>query len=278
MIKFLKTLWQALLNMFNDLSIDIAGYIAYTSLLALFPFIMLLLSLAGYMGATENVKLAIQQFYEVLPEQIVHVISPIINDITLHPPSGVLTILIIAILWISSSSIEAIREGLNHAYLLKERRSFFMRRAQAIVFVILGSCAFLLASTLLIFLPIAFDLWFYIGPYLRKIPSIPQEYGFKTNNYALLGAFLVIFFSLISMYRWLPYHKIKLGHTLPGALVSSSLWIMMAGLFSLYLRNIAQYDLIYGSLGGVIVTLIFFHLTAMLILYGAHINRVLNKD
>ncbi len=130
--------------MFHDLSIDIAGYIAYTSLLALFPFIMLLVSIAGYVGTTEAVQATIQQFYTVLPAQIVSAISPIINEITIeHPPTGVLTLLILVILWVSSSSIEAIREGLNHAYGIHERRSIFYRRSQAILFVLLGSfCVF----------------------------------------------------------------------------------------------------------------------------------------
>jgi membrane protein len=275
MKKILITLWKALYNLFNDLSVDISGYIAYTSLLAIFPFLMLLVSLAGYLGTVEAVQTSIHQFYTILPTQVSSAIAPVIQEVTSTPPSGYLIVLVGIILWISSSSVEAIREGINHAYKVHEKRSYFYRRIQAILFVLLGSFTFLLASFILIFLPVGLEVWQLLEPYFEHLPDLPDKLGLKINLLQLMGAYGAIFLAMISMYRWLPYHKISLSHCLPGAMISSALWIMSAGLFSLYLQNFARYDVLYGSLGGIVITLVFFQITALLILYGAHINRVL---
>jgi membrane protein len=275
MKRIIVVLWKAAYNFFDSLSIDISGYIAYTSFLALFPFIMLLVSLAGYLGTTEETQSAIIQFYTLIPPQVVEAISPIIKEVTHEPAHGRLTALILIILWISSSSIEAIREGLNHAYGIQEKRSFYYRRLQAILFVLLGSGAFFMASFILIILPVGLEIINYLEKYLGKIPDLPELSNLWNTLIPVLSAYMIIFTTMVTMYRWLPYHKIKIRYCLPGALISSALWILMAALFSLYLQNFARYDILYGSLGGMIITLVFFQITAVLILYGAHINRVL---
>lgn len=277
MIRFFRTLWTALYNMFNDLSIDISGYIAYTCLLALFPFLMLLLSLASYLGTSDIVHTAIQQFYSVLPPEVAEAIAHVVQEITQHPPSSILTLAVVAIVWISSSSIEAIREGINHAYGITEKRSFIFRRLQAIFIVILAWAAFLLASLLLIILPVGLEVWQYLERYIEKIPDLPEQLGLHINFARLLGAYIAIMLSMVGMYKWLPNRRNTLSECLPGAALSSGLWIFAAGLFSLYLQNFARYDVIYGSLGGIIVTLIFFQITAALILFGAHFNRALKR-
>ena len=276
MIRLFKTLWAALYNMFNDLSIDISGYIAYTSLLALFPFLMLVISVATYFGTGELTESALQQFYSVLPPEVVGAISPIVQEITEQQSGRILTLSLLAIFWISSSSIEAVREGINHAYGITERRSFLFRRVQAVFFVILASGSFLLASLLLIVLPVGLEIWQHLEVYFKKLPNLPESLGLHMSILKLISAYLLIMLSFVGMYKWLPNRKNTIGECLPGAAISSGLWILSAALFSLYLQNFARYDVIYGSLGGIIVTLIFFQITASLILYGAHFNRALN--
>lgn len=278
MLNFLKSFWLAFYRLFNDLSIDISGYIAYTCLLALFPFLMLLVSFAGYFGTEESIQTAIQQFYSVLPAEVANGISPIIKEVTQTSHGSVLTLAIAIILWISSSSIEAVREGLNHAYGIEEKRSILYRRLQAMLFVVTGSVAFILASLILIILPVGLEVWQYFEVYMDKIPDLPEKLGLQINLLRLFLAFMAIMLSMLGMYKWLPYHKISVKDCIPGAALASGLWILSAGLFSLYLQNFARYDLFYGSLGGIVVALIFFHLTATLILFGAHFNRALKGN
>lgn len=277
MINFIKTLGQALYNLCYDLSIDIAGYIAYMSFLALFPFLIMLVSIAGYVGNTDAAQLMINEFYQVLPQEVVEAISPIIREVTEHPPTGILTIAIIGILWISSSGIEALRLGLNHAYGIAEKRSFYWRRFQSIFFVLIGSLSFLIATVILIILPILLKLWQYIEVYLAYVPDLPITLGIGADFLRLLSAYCAVLIGILMIYKWLPHHKVRFKACLPGALIASGLWIVLAGLFSLYLQNFARYDILYGSLGGMIVTLIFFHLSALLILYGAHVNKMIKE-
>lgn len=277
MTLLIKAFWRSLSNIFHDITIDIAGYIAYMSFLALFPFLILLMLLAGYIGTLDAAQLTIQEIYQVLPQEVVKEIAPIITEVTERPQGGIITIAIIAILWISSSSVEAFRLGLNHAYDLKENRSFFSRRLQSLIFVLLGALSFLIAVGILIILPVLLKLWQLIETYLPYVPDLPGELGAPLNLIRVVAAYTAVLVWITLNYKWLPHHKITLAQCLPGALIASFLWIIAAGLFSIYLQNLARYDILYGSLGGVVITLVFFHISATLILLGGHINKELKR-
>lgn len=277
MRKFLSAFGRAIWNILNDITVDIAGYIAYMSFLALFPFLILLMLLASYIGSMEAAQLTIQEFFQVLPPQVVEAISPIIQEVTQSPQASVITIAIVAILWISTSSIEALRVGLNHAYQLHEERSFFFRRFQSLVFVMIGALSFIFALVLLVLLPLLLQLWQYIEEHLKYVPDLPSEISSRLNMIRVITAYSAVLIWTTLNYKFLPNHKVKLSDCLTGAIIASFLWLIAAGLFSLYLQNIARYDVLYGSLGGVVVTLIFFHISASLVLLGGHINKELSQ-
>ena len=278
MNKMLNTFKQSVINIYNDLTIDIAGYIAYMLFLALFPFLILLMGLAGYIGTTQAAQTTISEIYQILPLQVVTEISPIISEVTQHvPQGGYIFIAAVFILWISTSSVEALRVGLNHAYKLNEERSFFFRRSQSLLFILLGSVFFLFAVGILVIFPLLLSFWHDIEKYLPSLPHLPSKLTIPFDIARIIVAYITVVIWFMVSYKWLPSHKIQLKKCLPGAFITGFLWLLAVGLYSIYLRDFARYDVLYGSLGGVIVTLIFFHISATVFLLGAHINKELQR-
>jgi membrane protein len=111
-------------------------------------------------------------------------------------------------------------------------------------------------------------LWSYIRPHLE----VPWEWGwmYEALRYSIAVALLYLVVALL--YRWLPSRHLPRREILPGAAVTVVLWIALASLFSLYLQNLGRFSWTYGSLGGIVLTLMFFYISAMIFIFGAEIN------
>tara|TARA_R110002095_G_scaffold11019_1_gene15819 strand:- start:153 stop:962 length:810 start_codon:yes stop_codon:yes gene_type:complete len=269
-MKILKLAKNTLLYSFKNDLLENAGYVAYMVLLAFFPFLIFLVSVAGLMGQSREAIGLIEQFYTHLPQEIVQVISPIVKGVIASPLKKIITFSLIGILWVSSSGIEAIRLSLNKAYEYTESRNILILRAQSIGFVILGVVALMAIST----------LTFIIPPLLHLLPSEIANNIPTFNLYwplSLLLNILILSGIFKGLYHWLPNHSKKPYRSWPGAFLAAVLWSLFAALFSTYLKNFGNYQVLYGSLGGIIIALFFIHLSAFLILLGAQFNRELNR-
>ena len=91
----------------------------------------------------------------------------------------------------------------------------------------------------------------------------------------LIVATLLLGTALLALHRWLPGRRLTLRSLLPGVIVSTILWLLAASLFSIYVAELGSYSATYGSLGGVIVTLVFFYVSAVLFIFGAELNSAL---
>jgi membrane protein len=103
-------------------------------------------------------------------------------------------------------------------------------------------------------------------------PGAGAELAWTLGRYAL--ATVVLAAGLLALHRWLPSAGWPLRAVLPGVLLTLGLWLLGASLFSLYLGTVADYSVTWGSLGGVVITLFFFYLTAVLFILGAEYNAV----
>jgi membrane protein len=268
----------ALKIIYHDIVIHLAGYIAYMAFLALFPFLLLVMLFAGLIGTNKAAKRALHEFYQILPNEIVKEISPIIADVVSNASGGIFFITLIFILWVSTSGIEAIRTGLNHVYDYKENRSVLFCRFQSLIFIFLGVVSFFVAVLTIVILPLFLMIWQFIEFYIPIIPDLPLDLGVFWNIIRIFFALIAMLIWSATCYKFLPRHqKITIHQCLPGAIIFSLLWVVMAALFSLYMQNIARYDVIYSSLGGIIATLLFFHVSSILLLFGGIVNNQFYK-
>ena len=267
-----RPFWRAALRFLDHEGPEMSGYIAFSILLALFPFVLFLVAVAGVLGQNDAVQDFLAFAFEYLPVEVGRALFPVVSDIVLRPPQGgVLTFSMLGTLWVASSGVEALRTALDRAYGVTERRAFWWRRLQGLGFVIGGAGAILVAMLLIVVGPLLWQVVTAVLPLPYEVEALWDVARYGSGGVAMV---LVLW----CLYRLLPNARQRWINALPGAILATAAWLAAATLYSLYLKNIADYTVTYGSLGGVIGALMFFFFTAMIFIYGAEMNLVLMEQ
>lgn len=261
----LYIVWQAIVHLVYDGGMTYAGHIAFMTLFSSFPFLIFLTTLAGEIGQTEAVQDFVKMGLAALPPEVSDAIRPAIEEVMSSRRTGLMTISILASLWATSSGIEALREALNKAYGVEEPRSILFCRLQSLAFTIIFSICIIIVMLMLVIGPV---VWSYIQPLL----DVPVEWGPLYEGLRYVTAILLLYIVVALLYRWLPARHLPLREILPGAAVTVLLWVASASLFSLYLQNLGRFSVTYGSLGGIVLTLMFFYISALIFIFGAELN------
>jgi membrane protein len=260
-----RIVWQAIMHLIDDGGLTYAGHIAFMTLFSLFPFLIFLFTLAAEIGQTEAAREFVALSLEGLPKEVAEAIRPAIDEVVATRRTGLMTISILASLWAVSSGIEALREALNKAYGVEEPRSIWFCRLQSLAFTIIFSISIIVVMLVLVIGPV---VWSYVQPLLKA----PWEWGWFYEAVRYVVAIGLLYLVVALLYRWLPSRHLPRREVLPGAAITVLLWLILASLFSLYLQNLGRFSLTYGSLGGVVITLMFFYLSAVIFIFGAELN------
>lgn len=265
-----QVIYQAGMNLTRNDGVVMAGYLTFLTMLSLFPFLVLVAAAFGVIGERQTGAHFIDFLFAHLPAELMHSLSPRINEITSGPPQGFLTLSVVGALWTSSSAVEGIRTVLNRAYHVGKPPHYFMRRLISIGQV-LGFTVLIIATMLvLVFAPTV------INGFIRltgmALP-IPIERLF-VKDFIFIGA-LVLFVGVAGLYRVLPNVKQHWHAVLPGAALVVLLWLSGSWGVSFYLKSLSSVNVVYGSLSGVIATMIFFFVMNLIFIYGAEFNHAL---
>jgi membrane protein len=245
--------------------IEHAGYLAFLSILSLFPFLIFLISIVGIFGASQEGIKIIYSILNSAPKEVAQGLMPRVDEIISGPPQSFLTLAIIGVIWTASSSVEGCRTILNRAYRVILPPPYIWRRFLSIIqfFVIIF---FILAG--LIFLVV-------IPLFIEEIKSVFHLQFYDQLNFFYLR-YIAIFALLIGatslLYFALPNVKQKITQTIPGSVLAVVLWLSLEKIFSYYLENFHQFSLLYGSLAGIIISLMFFYLIGLVFIFGAEFN------
>lgn len=281
---FFITLYKSIYNAFENELFESAGFVAYTILLSLFPFLILLISIGSRIGQTSDVQTMILYITEKIPPEISEDIIPIINNIIHTDAGSLVTLSAIGIIWVASSGIESMRLALNKAYEAKENRNFIILRGQSIMILIVG---IILLSTVSIGLYLIPAL---LGTIPDKIEDfVPMEFIATLDSWVPfftfsaftrnIVTFIVLSIVILILYRGLPNHKHNSKKPLlPGTIIAAALCLLFSDLFSYFLRNFAQYHTIYKSLGGVVIFMLYIQFSTFCILLGAQFNTEIGKS
>ncbi len=254
--------------------IEMAGYLTFLTLLSLFPFLVLVVAVFGFIGQGPAGANFIHFLFEHLPADVMRSLSPRIDEITSGPPQGLLTVAIVGALWTSSSAVEGIRTVLNRAYQVNEPPHFFLRRMVSIAQILIFTVLIILTMLVLVLAPVGLK-WFM--HFTGVLVPLPIERLF-TNDFVFIGA-AVLFAGVASLYHVLPNVTQTWRAVLPGAALVVVLWIVGSAGVGFYLKNLSTVNVIYGSLSSLIATLIFFFIMNIIFIYGAEFNHVLfEKD
>ncbi|MGM0585184.1 MAG: YihY/virulence factor BrkB family protein, partial [Pseudomonadota bacterium] len=205
--------------------------------------------------------------FEVAPAEVASQVQPVLEEALGRERPGLLTFSGLAAIWFSSNGVEAFRNAFDRAYEPARTRNYVLARAIGVLFVILGGAVSLLMGLLVVLAPALIAL-------LQDLFAISVPWGLGLLRYLLaLGAFAVF---LWLMHRILPSRRPG-GRLWPGILTTIALWTVAASGFSIYLANFGRFSVTYGSLAGVIVTLLFFYISGLIIIYGAEVNAALGR-
>jgi membrane protein len=254
-----------------DDGLVLAGYIAFTAFLSLFPFLIFLAALAGFLGDRETADSFIEAMFEFMPDDVAETLAPAVGEVLGARQGGLLTFGILATLWFASNGFEALRTGLNRAYGVTEQRSMWWLRLQSIAFVISGGLIILFLSLVVVLGPL---VWKVLGPAVHQMLETRLVFG--TARYVF--AAVMLFGALILLHRWLPNTRQSFARILPGVAVTTVLWLLGASLFAWYVGHLTDYSVYYGSLGGVAITLMFFYTSAVVFIFGAEFNAVWREE
>jgi len=248
---------------------------AFYATLALFPAISTLVSLYGLAFDPSTVEPQLRVLHNLLPRPAFLLISDRVHVLVSQPRETLTMGLIIGTLvtlWSASAGTKSMLAALNIAYEETESRSFVRFQATALFMTLCGILGAALAVALLVFLPAVLDF-------------IPRHFGFEaveagTQTIIRIGSPLVMLlfvggaFSLL--YRFGPSRRSPGWHWVtPGSLVATLLWLLASIGFSYYVGHVASYDATYGPLGAVVGIMMWFFVTAYVVLLGAELNAEL---
>jgi membrane protein len=245
-----------------------AGFIAFSGLLSIFPFLIFAATMIGiFVGEARSAEI-IDALFAIAPEHVARTLEPVVHEVLGKQSQQVLTLSALFAIWVASNAVEAFRIAFDRAYAVPDPRSFVQNRALAIVLVFIGAIVAALLGVTILFSPLI--LRFFEAVLLVRIPPAASYFTYFFGVLVFIG-FLMI------MHRTLPGRRLTGARLWPGVIVSTLLWVAFASGFSLYLSFTPTYTVTYGTLAGVIITLMFFYLTGAVIIYGAEVNAALNR-
>lgn len=251
----------------EDQGAVLAGYIAYAAMLAGFPFLIFTITLAGQIIGESYSAEAVDVLFNAVPVHVAETLKPVLMEVIGQDRGGILTVALLGTIYAASNGVEAIRIGLDRAYDVESPRNFLLNRLVSIGFVFIGFIVFGTLAVLIIFAPLAFRL-------LEDLMFIDIPASADIARYLVGG--LLLYAILWLMHHILPARTMRGMRTWPGIFASIVIWVLAATGLSIYLAFSPTYAITYGALAGVIVTLLFFYLTGVAIIFGAQVNAVVN--
>jgi membrane protein len=261
-------LWTAFNRFDRNDGWSMAGFIAFSGLLSLFPFLIFAATLVGILVGPDRSDTIIESLFEIAPEHVAKTLTPVVVEVLNKQSGEVLTLSALFAIWVASSAVEAFRVAFDRAYAVPDPRGFIHNRALAIALVFLGAAVAALLGVSILFSPLI--LRFLEHGLLRPVPALTSWLT------SLFGVLVFVAFLLV-MHRTLPGRRMKGSRLWPGVIVTTVLWVAFASAFSIYLSYTPTYTVTYGTLAGVIITLMFFYLTGATIIFGAEVNAALNQ-
>jgi membrane protein len=248
----------------------IASHIALSILLALFPFLILVTSLAASLfGSTELADEVARLLLDTWPDEVAAPIAQEVRVVLTTTRGDLLTISVALAIFFASSGIESLRIGLNRAYGVAEKRSWLLLRLESIGYVLIGAIAMLAMAFLIVLGPLI------VTTASRFAPRLTQfDWNITVARYAVASLALIV--ALIVAHKWLPAGRRKFAEIAPGILVTLALWLAGGMVFGRYLAEFPSvYVSYYAGLASAMIALVFLYLTASIFVFGGELNAAI---
>ncbi|NLV88937.1 MAG: YihY/virulence factor BrkB family protein [Tissierellia bacterium] len=268
--KYAKFFNQLLYRIREDNVTAIGAQLSYYLVLSIFPFIIFFLNILSYTPiAREDV---LHSIIILMPLDTQRIVSSLLIETINTSNAPLLSVSAITGIWAASKGIMALIRVLNKAYDVQETRPYLELRLLAIVFTL----ALLVLLTIVLLTLVFGEV---LGNKLFDFLGITQNFILFWQYFRIIISllFMILIFSL--MYRYIPSirngRRINFKHAIPGAVFTTLGWIVTSSIFSYYVNNFGNYSKTYGSLGGIVILLIWLYLSSIIIILGGEINATI---
>ncbi|WP_438350470.1 YihY/virulence factor BrkB family protein [Paenibacillus sp. FA6] len=262
-IGFLKQLYSKIKE--NDVQ-SVSAQLTFYLILSFFPFMIFIMTLVGY--ANISVEDRINDLREIMPAEAITIIEEILKEVSVGRSQSLLSFGMLATLWAASRGINGIIKALNKAYDIEENRALWKVKGISFLATLVIGIVVLLSILLLVF-----GSW--VGDQLFLLFHLPEGLHQLWNLLQYMVPLLVMVIVFTLVYWIAPNRKMSYKEALPGAIFTTFGWIATSMLFSIYVSRFGEFTKTYGSLGGVIVLLIWLYISSMIILIGGVMNATL---
>jgi len=268
MMKKLITYGKDLVEHINDADVmGLSAQLAYFFLLSVFPFLLFLVTLLGFLPMDDQAFLGYIGAF--MPDQVLEMVETNLTDIVNNRSGGLLSVSILGTLWSASNGVNAITKSFNKAYRVDESRSFILNRLIALGLMIVIVLMIVFALVLTVFGRV-------IGEQIFQFIGL-DEYLNAWNIIRWVATSLTFLLALLLLYKIAPNEKVKIRHAIWGAVFAVVFWQLTSLGFSYYVDTLGNYSATYGSLGTVIVLMIWFYLFGIIITTGGVINAYIKE-
>ena len=262
---------EAFLRFNRDDGWAIASHISLSILMAVFPFLIVVTALAGFIGSVNLADEVARLIFAAWPRQVASPIASEIHNVLTTARGGVLTFGAVFAVYFASSGVESLRIGLNRAYGLREQRSWWLLRLESIGYVLVSAFALLALAFLVVLWPLIFNT------VARHVPWVePLEAHFDFARFGIGG--LVLAVALLILHMWLPAGRRGFGKVWPGIAATLLLWLACGFAFGRYLADFAHaYVNYYAGLASAMIALVFLYYSAWIFIYGGELNAAIAR-
>lgn len=272
MLKFLKLLWERLLE--ND-SPGLAAEMTYNWMLSLVPAFIFLFSLFGMFGVQSNLfEHFILRLHRLIPEDAFNLVQACLHELTRDSSGSLALAGLLGAFWTAANGAVTIEKALNRSYrCIEERRGFWQQRAVALWIVLGMGFLLFVCANLLVFGEVLFHT---VQQFFPMPPELLGVLGYVRWVIPVLSLIVISAFIYYVAPGYTPERPRK-KHIWRGAMAFVGIWILVSWLFSLYVNNMGNYSRIYGSMGAIVILMIWLYITSFALIIGGEINAIFSE-
>jgi len=274
-VKTFRLCYRVALDAFYRFNADdgwaIASHIALSVLMSMFPFLILVTAIAGFIGSQGLANEVAGLIVAAWPRQVSGGIAGEIHKVLTTARGDILTIGAVFALYFSSSGIESLRIGLNRAYGLTERRPWWLLRLESIGYVLVAAIGLLALAFLVVLGPLVFRAAL---SYVDWLEPLERHYNIARFSVATF----VLTLALLILHMWLPAGRRQIEDVWPGIVATLALWLACGFVFGRYLADFSYtYVTYYAGLASAMTALVFLYFTAWIFIYGGELNAAIAR-
>lgn len=257
---------QFLLELYREWNrdglVDVAGSLTYFGILALFPFLLCLVSIASLVIDPRTAQVLVDQLAVVAPPDVTSIVGDRIQALGNGGSPQLLTFSALGAIWAASSGVSALMRALNRVYAVTESRPWWKVQGIALLVTLAAAALSIVATAVTV-----------------ASPALAARLGGEAGSVLLwlrlpvAGLLMMLVWALL--YFFLPDVQQTFKFITPGSVIGVAIWLVASLGFSIYVQNFGHYEVSYGALGGVIVLLLWMYISSVVVLLGAEINAVL---